>query len=378
MGYLKGIKNESAVAENSIEGGSVGEAFILILNQHPEITSILEEICRPYGKVYLSKDVEETISLIQKYNFNVLIVNEQFAHYHRLKGLFKDSTGVIIFGEIEKKLKIIINQWPLNRMLNYSLYPFKTEEKNDFLRLLINNLHYSALKTEVKTLRDFTNLQDIRLDEAFQQIENVKKALRISLVNELEKRISAETKYLSYKQDFQKIESILKRLYLANDVTSLVDIVSDIKEIVRAESISFYILDTDGDHPGVLKPLVWNETILSHPEYSKHVVSLDQNDFAASAITQGNPINSTDVTQDSRFTQRYARQLRFPLYNILCVPIMHDRKAIGVLEVYNKKHPSNTPSEGFSEEDQNLMLNLSEHISIAINKLNLIQYDALT
>ena len=356
----------------------MGEAFILILNHYPEVNEILKEVCSSYGKVYTSKNLEDTIALIQQQNFNVLIVSDHWAHYHKLKGLFKDSTGLIIIGEIDTKIKNIIKQWPQTRMINYSLFPYKPEDRDDFLRLLLNNLHYSALKIEVQTLRDISIIQDIRLEEAFKQIEIVKKAVKNSLVNELEKRISAESKYISNKKDFQKIESILKRLYLANDVTSLVDIVSDIKEIVRAESISFYILDEDGEQPGILKPLVWNETILSHPEYSKHVVTLEQNDFAASAITRGEPINANDVTQDTRFSQRYARQLRFPLHNILCVPIMHDRKAIGVLEVYNKKYPNSTSSKGFNEEDQNLMLNLSEHISIAITKLNLIQYDALT
>lgn len=356
----------------------MGEAFILILSHYPEINEILKVTCSLYGKTYTSQNLEETISLIQKHNFDVLIVSEPWAYYNKLKGLFKDSTGLIIIGEIDTKIRNIIRQWPQTRMLNYSLYPYKKDEKEDFLRLLINNINYSRLKIEVQTLRDISILQDIKLDEAFKQIEIVKKTVKHSLVNELEKRIHAETKYISNKKDFQKIESILKRLYLANDVTSLVDIVSDIKEIVRAESISFYILDEDGEQPGILKPLVWNETILSHPEYSKHTVTLDQNDFAASAITRGEPINANDVAQDPRFSQRYARQLRFPLHNILCVPIMHDKKAIGVLEVYNKKHQENTSPKGFNEEDQNLMFNLSEHISIAITKLSLIQYDALT
>jgi diguanylate cyclase (GGDEF)-like protein len=376
---LAHVKNfDTASLKASKEGGSVGEAFILILCHYPEINEILIETCRPFGKTYISQNLEETIALIQKHNFDVLITSEPWASYQKLKGLFKDSTGMIMIGEIETKLRNIISQWPHNRMLNYSLYPYKKDEKEDFLRLLLNNINYSRLKIEVQTLRDISILQDIRLEEAFKQIEIVKKTVKNSLVSELDKRIAAEKKYLNSKKNLQKIEFILKQLYLANDVTSLVDVVSDIKEIVQAESISFYILDEDKEHPGILKPLVWNETILSHPEYSKHTVTMGQNDFAASAITHGKPINTAHVTQDPRFSQRYAHQLRFPLHNILCVPIMHDRKPIGVLEVYNKKDSNNNSHKGFNEEDQNLILNLSEHISIAINKLNLIQYDALT
>ena len=57
---------------------------------------------------------------------------------------------------------------------------------------------------------------------------------------------------------------------------------------------------------------------------------------------------------------------------------MHDNDVIGVIEVYNKILPKDSNREGFTREDQQIMRTLSEHISLAITKLNLIQYDALT
>ena len=52
----------------------------------------------------------------------------------------------------------------------------------------------------------------------------------------------------------------------------------------------------------------------------------------------------------------------------MCLPIMHDREAIGVLEVYNKIPPKDSTQKGFTKEDQQIMRTLAEHISLAITK----------
>ncbi len=57
---------------------------------------------------------------------------------------------------------------------------------------------------------------------------------------------------------------------------------------------------------------------------------------------------------------------------------MHETDVIGVLEVYNKHHDGAVSPEGYTREDEQVLRGLSEHISLAMTKLNLIQYDALT
>jgi diguanylate cyclase (GGDEF)-like protein len=77
-------------------------------------------------------------------------------------------------------------------------------------------------------------------------------------------------------------------------------------------------------------------------------------------------------------SKRYIEHLKNPLYSILCVPIMHEKEVIGVLEVYNKLQKDKLSQAGFSGEDEQMLRGLSEHISLAMTKLNLIQHDALT
>jgi len=115
-----------------------------------------------------------------------------------------------------------------------------------------------------------------------------------------------------------------------------------------------------------------------HPDISKHIVLIDSQDFAAFVARYRQEININDLSNDIRMSKRYLEQFKPPLKNILCVPIMHDQEVIGVLEVYDKMHAKNSSLEGFTKEDQQIMRTISEHISLAITKLNLIQYDALT
>ena len=70
--------------------------------------------------------------------------------------------------------------------------------------------------------------------------------------------------------------------------------------------------------------------------------------------------------------------MKIPLQSLLGVPIMFDREVIGVIEVYNKTVKGKIVPEGFSRQDLQILRGLTEHIAIAMTKLNLIQYDALT
>jgi diguanylate cyclase (GGDEF)-like protein len=137
-------------------------------------------------------------------------------------------------------------------------------------------------------------------------------------------------------------------------------------------------LDEDETLGKFLKPLVWDDAFLLHPEISKHIVLIDSQDFAAFVARYRQEINITDLSNDIRMSIRYLEQFKPPLKNILCVPIMHDQEVIGVLEVYDKIHPKNSTQKGFTKGDEQIMRTLCEHISLAITKLNLIQYDALT
>ncbi len=351
---------------------------LLILNNNQEERKYLYNLFSKVGHAYSASTLEKTISFLESNNINVIIVKDSMAHYSSLKGLLKKTTSILIIGKEEKNLNEISSEWPQAYHLDTHVFPSEEKDNNGLLRTLESAVEHSKLKMQVENLRNCVMQNDIDMKEAFLEIKEIKNVIQDSIVKELEKRIEVEAKYFSFKKEKLKIEHILKKLYRANDVTSLLDIVDDIKEIVQAQGISIYIIDENETLGKYIKPLVWDDSILSHPDFSKHIVLIDSQDFAASVANDGLEINSSNPVFDNRLSRRYIEQLKFPLENILSVPIMHDRKIIGVLEVYNKSKNKNSKKRGFSKEEQQVMRRLSEHISIAITKLNLIQYDALT
>ena len=351
---------------------------ILILNKDTKERELLFRICSRIGSVHSASDIKTPNPQIESTRYNVLVVDQSLSEYTSLKIFLEKTTSIIILGKKIKKIEEIIREWPHDYCVAPYTSPLQEENNDAFLRILKTAADYSKLKEEVKTLRQYIAQNEGELKNASSKINEIKSFIQSSVVKELEKRIAIESKYLGFKREKQKIEAILKNLYTANDVTNLLDIVHDIKEIVQAEGISLYILDQNEMLGKFLNPLVWDDTILSHPDSPRYTIPLDSQDFAANVAQQGEEINIPDFSQDKRMSHRYMNQLKSPLKSILSAPIKHDKETIGVLEVYNKIQKKDVKMMGFSAEDQHVMRRLSEHISIAITKLNLIQYDALT
>jgi len=354
------------------------EANILILNDNPQERELLQRICSSAGTVYLASTLAQAISFLESKNIHVLVVNSRFASYSSLKGLLNKATSLMVTGSDEEKIKGIVKGWPLKRYVDYYLMPLSASNNRDFLRVMQAAVEHASLRFQVEALQRRVERTEIELQDAYSEIKEIKNIINESVIRELEKRIELEAKYIWFKKEKKKLEEILKDLYTANDVTNLLDIVYDIKGIVRAQGISLYILDENETLGKYLKPLVLDDSFLSHADFAKHVVLMDSQDFAASVARYGQEINTSDLTYDSRLSKRYIEQLKYPLRSILSVPIMHQNQVIGVLEVYNKLNRKNSRPKPFTKEDQQILRTLSEHIAIAITKLNLIQYDALT
>jgi len=365
--------------KNSIKGTDIfPENNILLLNNHAEEAAAFQKICRAKGNVSLASSLEQAFALLTKKFFNTAVICARMANYSHLRGLFKPNTSIIITGATQTELRRIARGWPHSLYVDTYLLPYFQEENTDFIRILETALDYSSLHNEVIDLRKSQELNKMEMDDAFLQIAEIKNVIENSVVTELERRISLESKYIWIKQEKQKIEHILKKLYLANDVTSLIDVVYDIKILVKASSISFYLLDENDTLGKYLKPLVWDDSIPSHEDLNQLTSKLDPQDFAASTVITGQDVIFPELLSDNDLPPRYSTQLKFPLKNILSVPIKHDKEVIGTLEVYNKSNRGRLIKAGFTNEDKQILHQLSEHISIAITKLNLIQYDALT
>ncbi|HEK86515.1 MAG: diguanylate cyclase [Candidatus Saccharicenans sp.] len=348
--------------------------FVTSVEQALKIVRVSE---REYHPI-VANSAEEIPGLINNFDFWALLVDSSYASFEKWKDCLKPDCSVIIVGREEAEIYQNLLTWPVEYNLDYIL------EKNDtplepILSLILKRaIHFSRVKREWAQLQQSIALSSTNTRQVYKEILEIKNLINENYLRELEKRISIEARYLWFQKEREKIENIIRKIYSANDVSSLLGIVPDIKDLLQAEGMTIYLIEdseTLGQH---LKPIIWDDTFITHTETFKYVAKLDAPDFAAAAAKYGQEINISDLTYDKRFSLRYQHNLKAPLKSILAVPIIYENEIIGVVELYNKYLLGTPLSEGFSQEDQQILRGLSEHIGIAMTKLNLIQYDPLT
>lgn len=308
---------------------------------------------------------------------DVLVVDPLLADHAPLAPHLGPRTAVLVTGRDEASARRLIYGWPPAHYVDFAPFPSDQAGRERYLRELKLALEHARLKAEVERLSARKAAED-RVREVYSEIRELKSFISDNVVKELEKRVALQVRYLWFQRRKQKIEGLLRKIYMANDVSSLLDTVGEIKDLMQAGGLSFYILDENETLGKYLKPLVWNDEFLSHHAFSKYVALLDSPDFAAQAVRRREVVSVSDFSGDRRLAKRYVEFMKEPLRSLLAVPIMHEKDVIGVLEVYNKLHDGAVSPQGYSGEDEQMLRGLSEHISLAMTKLNLIQYDALT
>ena len=356
----------------------MSEANILVLNRNSQEREFMARLAAGQGRVHEAAGLTKAVSLAGSIFFHALIADSSFSDYSTLKGIIDSRTSLLVTGHDDATIKEILRNWPDDYFVNFLPFPSQPQEQPFFLRAVKTALAHAELKLEVKKESPAAEPSPEKIREIYSEIKGIKDFISSSVVKELEKRIELEIRYLSSQREKQKIETILKKLYAADDVSSLLDIMPDIKEIIQAQGITFYVLDENESLGKFLKPLVWDDTFLSHQDFSKYIALIDAEDFAAHAARHGESLLVLDPRFDKRLSKRYTEHLKAPMRSLLVVPIRHDRDVIGVLEITNKEVKGELLKSGFTREDLEILKRLSEHISIAMTKLNLIQYDALT
>jgi len=354
-----------------------GKGKILLLHSDPGERESLRRFCQEVGSVVIAQSVEEIAFLPPKTPIDVLVVERRLADPARLKAVLSPRTSVLVTGPDEPAGRDFLNAWPVEYFVDFVPSPSTDSGAERFLRFVRKATEHARLKQEVESLAS-QKASPEKIRAVCAELKELKTFINDNVIRELEKRVALQVRYLSFQRRKQKTEEILRQIYMANDVSSLLDTLGDIKRLVEATSISFYILDENETLGKYLKPLVWDDAYLSHHEFSRYIALLDSPDFAAQVVRHREVLNLTNFSLDKRLAKRYVEHLKNPLLSLLGVPIMHEKEVIGVLEVYNKLLKGAPSGQGFSPEDEQTLRSLSEHISLAMTKLNLIQYDALT
>jgi len=375
---LKVEEKERRTLTSQSESQAMDEEKILLLTKNAADADLLQNVCRNVGPVLVSSSLEEAAFLASHSPIHILIIDQAEADYSNFKDFITPKTSILVTGRNEKAAPQLLAGWPEDYFIDFLTVPSEELGKEQFSRILQKAALHARLKLELEKLNSAREEDQEKIKKVYSEIKEIKNFINDNIVTELEKRLTLQVRYLWFQRRKQKIEDIIRKIYIANDVSSLLDTVSDIKELIQADGITFYILDENETLGKYLKPLVWDDAFLSHSEFSRYIALLDSQDFAAQVVRQQDDINIAAIPPDKRLSKRYIEHLKHPLRSILCVPIRHEREIVGVLEAYNKLHKGEASKHGFSRDDQQVLRGISEHISLAMTKLNLIQYDALT
>jgi diguanylate cyclase (GGDEF)-like protein len=351
---------------------------ILVIHPSPAEADRLARLAQKFGTVSTENDPEAALAVFAEGGIAAAVVDVSFAGSPALRSMVRPPTGVLVVGEDEEAVTRAAEDWPETIDADACRTSPADLREIPFLRAVGRVVELARLKTEAADLRRSLGLQEVKVKDVLGEICEIKGLLNSGFLREIEKRLAIEARYVGSQKERQRFETILRRIYGADDVNSLLDIVPDLRNIVQAASVSVYILEDNEVIGRYLKPLVWDNAFLIHSDFSKYIAPLESQDFAASVARYGHDINVANLTFDRRLSKRYTSLLKTPPRSLLGVPIMHGPKVIGVLEVTNKTVAGQPVAEGFSREDQQILRGLSDHVAIAMAKLNLIQYDPLT
>ena len=197
----------------------------------------------------------------------------------------------------------------------------------------------------------------------------------LSLQRELDQ---LKSEYTDFKVQENRLAEIKIKLDVSTDLNTLLERVIEIADILMARAMSLYIIEKDDQEAEFVKSLIWNNRLLSHSEINEFTFPMGEG-FAGIVAETGEEVNAKEVRYDKRLPDWFKEKAGFPIENALCLPLRHNGKITGVIEVLNKSDlGGGIDKSGFTEQDRSTLRELSIHISSVMDKLNLVQYDALT
>ena len=351
---------------------------ILIIHPAASEAERLALVARRIGPVTTETNPERALGALAEGGTVAAVIDVSLAGSAALRSMVRPPAGVLFTGGDPDALELAAAEWSRAVDADACLTTPSDPREAPFLRALGRVVDLAKAKSEAAGLRRSIGLQEVKVKDVLGEISEIKGLLNTGFLREVEKRLAIEARYIGSQKERHRFETVLRRIYGADDVSSLLDIVPEIRDIVQAASVSVYLMEENDAVGRYLKPLVWDNAFLTHSDFSQYVAPLESQDFAASVARYGHDINVTDLAYDRRLSKRYTSLLKTAPRCLLGVPIMRGPKVIGVLEVTNKTVAGRPATEGFSREDQRVLRGLSDHMALAMAKLNLIQYDPLT
>lgn len=97
-----------------------------------------------------------------------------------------------------------------------------------------------------------------------------------------------------------------------------------------------------------------------HAEKIKEKVVKRGEGFSGWVADTGKPLLITNSVKDKRYNQDFIKESSLKIGSVLCVPLVHSKQVIGVIELLSKKN------NAFTEGDERLLFSLADQAAISI------------
>ncbi len=162
-------------------------------------------------------------------------------------------------------------------------------------------------------------------------------------------------------EDFQNLLKANRILASTLDLDKLLQIVLELAaDVVQAEAGSVLILD---DKTG---ELTFNITLGSQGKELKTIRLKVGEGIAGWVAKENRALIVNDPKNDARWTRKADDKTKFVTRSILCVPMVHQGKLLGVVQAINKKDP-----KGFTSEEQTILEAFAAQVAVAIQNASL-------
>jgi diguanylate cyclase (GGDEF)-like protein len=351
---------------------------VLVIDDEETITRILSKMLNKDYEVHVANDGKTALNLVQTHVFDAIVVDLVMPEM--------DGHEVIMrVSKIDPDIPFIV-------ITGYSTEDNAIEALKegafDYLKKPLNRdlVEYSVKRAVEQRRTKYENVQLIeRLKESRERLRQANYLLFTEKETQREKILSLQRELDQLKSEFtdfkvqeNRLAEIKIKLDVSTDLNTLLERVIEIADILMARAISLYIIERDDQGAEFVKSLIWNNRLLSHSEINEFTFPMGEG-FAGIVAETGEEVNAKEVQYDKRLPDWFKEKAGFSIENALCLPLRHNGKITGVIEVLNKSNPGGSiDRSGFTEQDRSTLRELSIHISSVMDKLNLVQFDALT
>ena len=209
--------------------------------------------------------------------------------------------------------------------------------------------HQSYDKTDIGFIAQLARQAAIAIDNAILDLERAK------AVGELGKKMD----------DLSVLYDVSKAISFTNDLKKTLLVIMDkSRKVVHAQKGSIMLLNEKHTHLEVkvvrgIDPIT--ERKINDGEIECTKIKIGEG-VAGKVFQTEKPMVVADVKSDARFK----KSAKSNVENIICLPLIADDKAIGVMNITNK-----TSGEKFNDDDVELLTTLAGQVAVTINNANL-------